>query len=117
MVANYCREKQRGGTCILIKENIFFKDLPFVKTYATQNTFEICGIELTQHKLIIICIYRTPQSDPTQFLSKLNNLMHNLTQQYKSKMNIVLAGDFNINTLKKGHITNQLQDLAFNFNL
>lgn len=117
MASNYCREKQRGGTCILAKKNLLFKDLPFIKSYATQNTFEVCGIELTHQKIIIICVYRTPQSDPNQFLIKLNSLMHNLLKQYKSRMKVVLAGDFNINTLKKGNITTQLQDLAHNYNL
>lgn len=117
MAANFCREKQRGGTCILVKKNLVFQDLPFINTHATQNTFEACGIELTYHKLIIICLYRTPQSDPTQFLSKLNALLEHVYHKYKSKINVVLAGDFNINTLKKGNITTQLMDLSYNYNL
>lgn len=117
LAANFCREKQRGGTCILVKKDIIFKDLPYIKTYATQNTFEACGIEIECYKLLIICLYRTPNSDPTQFLSKLNNLLNYITKKYKYKMRIVIAGDFNINTLKKSNITNHLQDISYNFNM
>lgn len=117
MAANFCRDKQRGGTCILLKKNLVFKELPFIHTYATQNTFEACGIELTHHKLIIICVYRTPRSDPIQFLSKLNSLLYHVFEKYNSKINVVLAGDLNINTLQNSNITIQLQELAYNYNL
>ncbi|KAF9405921.1 hypothetical protein HW555_013517 [Spodoptera exigua] len=72
------REKQRGGTCILIKKGISYKELPFVAKHASVNTFEACGIELTDGKLIIICIYRTPQSDPNQFLTKISSSPNDL---------------------------------------
>lgn len=67
--------------------------------------------------MIIICVYRTPQSDPTQFLFKLNGLLERVFHTYKSKTNVVIVGDFNINTLKKGNITNQLIDLSYSHNL
>ncbi|KAF9801431.1 hypothetical protein SFRURICE_013211 [Spodoptera frugiperda] len=94
MASIFCRDKQRGGTCILIKKGLSYKELPFVKTHTSVNTFEACGIELTNEKLIIICIYRTPQSDPYQFLS-----------------------DFNINTFKKGKITQVFHDIARSHNI
>lgn len=117
LATNYCREKQRGGTCILVKMGLLYKELSFVKNYAIQNTFEACGIEIINNKLIVICVYRTPQSDPNLFLTKLHNLLYDLSNKYKSKINIVVAGDLNINTLKKGNITNGLQDLSNNHNL
>lgn len=117
MTAYFCREKQRGGTCILLKKNLVYKELPFISTYATQNTFEVCGVELPHQKLIIICIYRTPHSDPTNFLIKLNSLLDHIFKKYNSKISVVLAGDFNINTLLKNNIANQLQELSYNYNL
>ncbi|KAH9645680.1 hypothetical protein HF086_005329 [Spodoptera exigua] len=46
MATNFCREKHRGGTCILVKKGLRYKELPFIKTHASVNTFEACGIEL-----------------------------------------------------------------------
>lgn len=117
MASIFCRDKQRGGTCILIKKGLSYKELPFVKTHTSVNTFEACGIELTNEKLIIICIYRTPQSDPYQFLSKLDNILHDIYKKYKTKTRIILTGDFNINTFKKGKITQVFHDIARSHNI
>lgn len=117
IAASFCRDKQRGGTCILVRKGYPINELTYLKTYANEKIFEVCGIELMSHKLIIICLYRTPSSDPSVFLNKLDNLLHNLHKIYKYKINIVIAGDFNINTLIKGKITNELQDLSKTYNL
>lgn len=44
-------------------------------------------------------------------------MLQHLYKKYKSKTRIVLTGDFNINTLKKGKITQEFQDLAHTHNL
>lgn len=116
MATSFCRDKHRGGTCVLIKKGMGFKELS-LKAYVSVNTFEACGIELTEEKLVIICLYRTPQSDPNQFLVKLDSILQYLATKYNSKTRMVLAGDFNINTFKKGKITQDLQDLAHTHNL
>lgn len=69
MVSSFCRNKKRGGTCILAKKGISCRDITFIKKYATQKTFECCGIELLENRLIIICLYRIPMSDPNIFLT------------------------------------------------
>lgn len=88
-----------------------------LKAYATQKTFEVCGIEIPLHKVIVICIYRTPTSDPKVFLHKLDQLLFDLSRQHKHDTKIVLAGDFNINMLKKSNIVNFFSDLCRNYNL
>jgi hypothetical protein len=120
LASTYCREKQRGGTCILAKNGLQWKELSFLKTYAKQKAFELCGIEMLSDiakKLIIICLYRTPSSDPNIFLQLLNNLLFDISKKYKSKTHIVITGDFNINTLKKGKITTEFQNLCQNYDL
>lgn len=72
-----------------------------LKTYSKQKLFEICGSEIPQHKLLVLCVYRTPTSDPNAFLVKLDQLLHYLSRKYTRNTKIVLAGDLNINTLKK----------------
>lgn len=113
----FCRDKQRGGTCILAKRNSLYRELSEIKSYATQKTFEVCGIEIPLHRLLVVCIYRTPTSDPNVFLSKLDMLMHNLSKKHTQNTKIVLTGDFNINTLKQGKITDNFRDLCLNYNL
>ncbi|KAF9822700.1 hypothetical protein SFRURICE_016906 [Spodoptera frugiperda] len=110
MATYFCREKNRGGTCILVKKGISFRELAFVKKYASENTFEACGIELALEKL-------NTSVRPSLFLTKLDSMLQHLYKKYKSKTRIVLTGDFNINTLKKGKITQEFQDLAHTHNL
>lgn len=88
-----------------------------LNTYSKQKLFEICGSEIPQHKLLVLCVYRTPTSDPNAFLVKLDQLLHYLSRKYTRNTKIVLAGDLNINTLKKGKVTNYLRDLCLNHNL
>lgn len=117
LAASFCRDKQRGGTCILLKNNIPYKELIIVKKHSIAKIFECCGIEVLAHKLIIISVYRIPSSDPTHFLRKLDDLLHILTKIINMKIKIVIAGDFNINTLKNGKVATQFQDLCWNHNL
>lgn len=117
LAAAFCREQRRGGTCILAKRGIVYNKLSFIEKYAVQKKFEVCGIEIPLHKLLIICIYRTPTSDPNIFLEKLNTILFEINNKYKRTTNIVLIGDFNINTLQPGIVTKKLQDLCNNNNL
>lgn len=112
----FCREKQRGGTCILTKRDIIYNKLNILKKHAMQKLFEVCGIEIVHMKLIIICLYRTPSSDPIYFLEKLTKVIEEIYKN-KPKFKVVLTGDLNINTLKAGKVSNYFKDLCLNFNL
>lgn len=74
-----------------------------------QNEFECYGVELPRHKLIIICMYRIPdckKSNPYIFLKRFEILLDKLRLK-AAKKKIVIAGDFNINVLKKDSITTE----------
>lgn len=117
LASAYCRQKQRGGTCIMAKKDITYKEITFLKKYTTPKAFEACGIEIPLHKLIVICLYRIPKSDPTVFLNKLDQVLHEISKRYKTKQKIVVTGDFNINTLKPGRHHEHLKDISKNYNL
>lgn len=115
--ACFCRNQKRGGTCILVKRDLFYKELKFLDTLAVQKSFECCGVEIPSNNLIILSIYRTPTSDPFFFIEKLEQVLNIIMKKYNCNKNIIIAGDFNINTLKQGKITENLQDFAQNFDL
>lgn len=83
--------------------------------YAEEKHFECCGIELTQYKIILICIYRTPNRFPHFFLNKLELLLTKL--RTKLNKNIIICGDFNINVLKDNSVTQELNRILHNYNL
>lgn len=117
LATSFCRDKQRGGTCILTKKGISYKELIWIKNLALSKLFEVCGIEIPLYKLIVISIYRIPASDPNIFLNNLDSLLCEIYRKYKSNFKVVIAGDFNINTLQKGRVTDCFQDLCKLHNL
>lgn len=60
-------------------------------------------------------IYRIPYVNATKFLQKLDELLNKLTQ--KSKKNIILCGDWNIDVLKTdASLTKELYFILQNLN-
>lgn len=111
----FCRPKKRGGVCILHNSTVNIKQLPFVNNLSSELTFECCGAEIVNHKIILVCIYRTPSSDIRIFFEKLPILLDKL----KSEINksIVLTGDWNIDTLKDTKTCRELKTLIESYNL
>lgn len=105
--------ERRGGTCILVKKGLSFKTLEIKN--AKPYIFECCGLEILNYKLIIICVYRTPSSKVSEFLSELELLLQTLTR--KSNKKVVLCGDWNIDVLKQNLKSNDLNALLNNHNL
>lgn len=86
---------RKGGCCIYISKGLEFIELQYVKAFAVRAGFECCGILLPFENLIIICIYRIPQSLYLDlFFEKLNLLLGRMSTIHKRK--IILCGDFNI---------------------
>lgn len=47
--------------------------------------------------MIIICLYRTPESDANILINQIDAILHKLCQSNKK---IILVGDFNINVIE-----------------
>lgn len=110
------KDIKRGGTCILVKKGLQWVDLPDINKLAISNSFECCAIKLTQTGTIVICIYRIPKSNNlTTFFERLEKLLQSITKQ--RKQNIIICGDFNIDTLKGSNISLDLKCLLLNYNL
>lgn len=86
--------------CIYVKNNINFQLLQSTESLSMDVNFECCGILLPELNYIIICIYRTPDSNFDVFIKSLDLLLHKITirSQY-SKRKVIITGDFNVNTL------------------
>lgn len=88
----YCRnEQRRGGSCILIKNNIDYSPLLIANQLACCYNFECCGIEIPSYNLIIVCIYRIPKSNIKIFFDKLSLLLNKVTKN--NKKHIIICGD------------------------
>lgn len=118
LVSHYCRSnrQKRGGVCIFAKWGLRVKELHFLKNHVQDNIFECCGIEIPELNMIIVCLYRIPNSNTDIFLSKLDVMLHEITKKYEKKK-VILSGDLNINTLKQCNETTNFINLMNNYNL
>ena len=99
LVNYYTRIKmQRGGVCIFAKNDIDIEPLEY--DCCIEKHFEICiGVirSMKGGKVYIIAVYRTPDSNFTEFINRLEILFHKI---YNKKHSYILAGDVNVNFLE-----------------
>ncbi|CAK1601415.1 unnamed protein product [Parnassius mnemosyne] len=88
-----------------------------MRSLATEKVFKCCGISLSGEKLLVLCIYRTPESDISIFFEKFEKLL--LKVSYKNNFKTVICGDFNIDLLPnaKNHtISYQFNEIISSYN-
>lgn len=111
----FFRIKSRGGSCILVQNNLDFivrKDLAFLND---ELIFEGSFIEIKAMNCIVIALYRSPKYIVNKiFLHKLRCLFIKLEREPKSKK-IIIASDFNVNILKKDNHSDYFLNLVSEF--
>ncbi|KAL0861481.1 hypothetical protein ABMA27_009011 [Loxostege sticticalis] len=116
LASHYSRQNQRrGGSCILIKSHLCYTPLQITSQLACPNVFECCGIKLTNYNILIICIYRIPNSDSKVFLEKLSYLLNKINKNNKER--VLICGDWNIDVLKDSSQSKELKAILSNYNL
>jgi hypothetical protein len=114
LVSKFCRKnKQHGGSCIYVKENLEAKPYNFFENLIQEEHFEASIIELTQYNTIIICVYRTPNSNINMFIKTMDTIISKLLNEGKS---IIIVGDLNIDFLGN-RVNLQLQAMLNSYGL
>ena len=96
--------KRGGGTCILLKDNIIFREIKGLN----DCTLEYCAVEIKMDAgtLIVCSAYKPSNSDNKVFLEDYGNLLNHL-KTLKSQ-GIIIGLDHNFDLLKHtGHSTTQ----------
>lgn len=117
LVSCFMRDSRHGGSGILLKNNIKFKVLNNITKLSISNIIECSAIELVENRIVIMCIYRPPNSNAnsiTSFFTTLNKILKNISLNGKK---IILCGDFNINILKQTRISSEFTELLISYNL
>lgn len=119
LAACYARKKsKRGGACILTRNGLQYKELKTISRFSLTGVFECCAIELIDYKIVIVCIYRVPNSSNfNTCIEKLHMILRELSNKPFLNSNIVIAGDFNIDILKRTYQTLDFECLLLNYNL
>lgn len=92
----YVRNNRRGGSCILVNIKHKYKILN-LKEYCCPSVLEGCAIELIDHRITILCIYRSPKFKMdaiNSFFNQFEGILQKLCNNNKNK--VLICGDFNI---------------------
>lgn len=103
LAASFCREfgLKGGGTCILLKDHLDYKEREDLCMFNISNIFEASCLEIMSLNCIIISLYRVPlDSNYLDFMWRLESLFETLRNSANNK-NIYVAADFNIDLLDK----------------
>lgn len=105
--ASYCREKRRGGACIIVKKGLKFRVLEEIKKQSVKCIIECCAIELTDCGVIIACVYRVPKTDLDIFYEQLEKVLSKICNLKDKK--VIICGDLNINRLENNPNSRKLE--------
>jgi len=99
LISCYCRpDSNRGGVAVLVADNICSNasQREDINLLALPFVFECSAIEMCFNNvnLIVICLYRTPNSDLALFFERLEDVLNLVCNINRI---IIIAGDFNIN--------------------
>lgn len=115
IAASLCRNKKRGGSCILTRMDHDFRTLSDIAKYSIPNVIECCAIELSKHRINILCVYRVPGSDMNLFFDTLDLILRKICDDSKSQL--IICGDFNIDVLKTNCKSTEFEHLLLSHNL
>lgn len=105
-----------GGSLIMVNSKFKTNEIPLIKQLSVEGHIEICAINcnIYNKKYGVIVAYRPPNGDVGMFIM---NLTHALKIAYDMSVNVILCGDFNIDSMKKCLNTNMLHDVFDSFEL
>lgn len=115
LVNHYSRSNlQRGGVCIFAKKEIDIS--PWQYHHCLEKHFEICisVIQTEKHKIYVIVMYRTPDSDVKEFIHRLELMLYKI---YNKKYLYVICGDININFFENSVHKQCLLNLLASYNI
>jgi hypothetical protein len=62
LVQNFSRlSRHNGGSCIWVRKDLNTREVSYVRSLGSENVFEMTEVQLMDFKLIVVCIYRSPQ--------------------------------------------------------
>jgi hypothetical protein len=112
---SFCRDKDKhGGSCTFVSNEINVRGVTFLKNLRRDKELEISATELVDFKIIVICIYRSPDSDVKIFLGILDDIISKIIKKGRF---LVICGDLNINLLQENSHQKAVLSLLLSNNL
>ena len=79
LASNFNRSKSdHGGSSIYVKYHVQTKEINYLKVMSKEKDFKMTAVEILDYKLIIVCVYRSPDGDFSTFLRSLESVIQKL---------------------------------------
>jgi exonuclease III len=116
LAANYSSSSSKGGGSYIYIRNDLVFNIINVTQYGIEKILEPCAIKIDfgEHDIIVICLYRSPIGDFYQFLHILDTTLMYLS---KTKTELILCGDINVNFLVDNNYKMELTILLQTYNM
>lgn len=109
-------EKIHGGVCIFVRNDVVYTQINLTEEFNLERHFESCCIKLTYINCVVVTLYRSPCGDKNIFKEHLSQVLHLLSNKFKSHK-IIVGGDFNINFDSDTNDNKEVTDLFLSFGL
>lgn len=108
-------QRSHGGVAIFVRENIDYIALDKITKLSQEQVCELSAVKIVNLDIILIVVYRPPNSCFNDFLGVLEQLFHYIKIINKK---IVITGDFNVhfNTTSINHVKFNDFIVSFGFN-
>jgi exonuclease III len=115
LVSHFSRKKyNHGGSCIYVKNSIITKEVNCIQGLSVEKDFEMSMTEVVDYDYIIVCIYRSPDSNFRIFLKNLVVVLQKIQLRNKK---LLLCGDWNINFMLDNIRLQELQILLESYGM
>lgn len=113
-IANHFSRKdcKGGGVIIYIKNSFKFKKLEIIDNISKEREFEVVAIEIKDLNIVIVCVYRSPNSPLPVFFDSLKTTLDIL---YKHGRAFFIYGDFNIDLLDSSPSVQEFKNVVTSY--
>ncbi|GBP37089.1 hypothetical protein EVAR_19218_1 [Eumeta japonica] len=102
----------RGGSLILIRNNLKFKERKDIVSLSVERVIEIACVEL--ERLVVMSVYRPPHSSYELFESVMDQALCKISDKSKQ---IAICGDFNVDLLDASNRGGEILEFFGCYNL
>lgn len=116
LISFYCRTSFKGGGVAIWAKNGLEVNSIDLTPFCTEKHFEACALKWNDNNVntLILNCYRSPSGDLNLFCDRIVDVLNNLV---KPNINVILCGDFNLDSYNNSKDFNTLCHILACFNL
>ena len=117
-ISTYCRQNLiHGGVCIFTNNSQKAEIIPELCAATVEGVCEIAAVLMPMLNTIVLCTYRPPNGDLQLFLEIIESVLQWIVVEKQDTTRIVLAGDFNIDLMRRTNAADSWTNLLLGFDL